>query len=71
MRPTKAALKTKPNWFGAIMQRSRHHRRGYADRQKVESVEQRYQSAQHDDPDLQRPERTPVDQLGNINRRRY
>jgi hypothetical protein len=53
------------------MQRSCRHRRGYADRQKVESVEQRYETAQHDDPDLQRPERTPVDQLGDINKRRY
>ena len=53
------------------MQWSRHHRGGYADRQKVESVEQRYETAQHDDPDLQRPERTPVDQLGDINKRRY
>jgi hypothetical protein len=53
------------------MQRSRHHRGGYADRQKVESIEQRYESAQHDDPDLQRPERAPVAQLGDINKRTY
>ncbi len=37
---------------------------------KVESVEQGHKTAQHDDPDLQPPERTPVDQFGDMNGRR-
>ena len=34
------------------VQRSRHRRSGYADGQKVESVEKRDETAQHDDLDL-------------------
>jgi hypothetical protein len=30
-------------------------------------IEQRHETAQRDDTDLQRPERTPVDQLGDVN----
>ena len=33
-------------------------------------IEQRHETAQRDDTDLQRPERTPVDQLGDVNERR-
>jgi hypothetical protein len=61
MRPNRAALKTAPNWFGAMCSGPAIAGAGHADGQKVESVEQRHQTAQHDNPDLQSPEGALVD----------
>jgi hypothetical protein len=49
------------------MQRFGHRRRSRGNGQNIESFEQRDETTQHDDPDLQRPERIPADQLGNVN----
>jgi hypothetical protein len=49
------------------VQWARHRRCGYPDSQKVESIEQRHQTAKRDDPDLQSPERPLVEKLADVN----